>query len=118
LAEDVPETGQDFIKENAMTKLTEQFAIAVALCLNLISTCALARGGDHPNVIADAADTDLIGVTPTDYKVFLDEPTLTLHQDANRLEVNGEAGHHSTGNGPDHGASRRALVLVGPSAEH
>jgi hypothetical protein len=62
-----------------MNKLTQTLATTTALTLAMTAATAFARGGDHPNAIAEAADINVTGPAggfgPNDYKVFVDEPT-------------------------------------------
>lgn len=62
-----------------MNKLTQAFATATTLALAMAAATAFARGGDHPSAIAEAEDINVFaqaaGFGPSDYKVFVDEPT-------------------------------------------
>jgi hypothetical protein len=62
-------------KESIMYKLTHALAMAAALSLPLTAATAFARGGDHPNTIAEADDFEFADYAPANYKVFVDEPT-------------------------------------------
>jgi hypothetical protein len=58
-----------------MKKLTRNTCFVTALCLTVSAVTAFARGGDHPNAIAEADEVAPTNYGPCDYRVFIDEPT-------------------------------------------
>jgi hypothetical protein len=58
-----------------MKNLNDAISIVIALCLTMSAAAVFARGGDHPNAIAEADEVAPASYGPCDYRVFIDEPT-------------------------------------------
>jgi hypothetical protein len=58
-----------------MKNLHNTISIVTALCLAMGAVTVFARGGDHPNVIAEADEVTPASYGPCDFRVFIDEPT-------------------------------------------
>lgn len=58
-----------------MKNPTHTITRITALCLALSAATVFARGGDHPNAIAEADEVAPASYGPCDYQVFIDEPT-------------------------------------------
>jgi hypothetical protein len=58
-----------------MKNLTNTIIRIAVLCLGMSAATAFARGGDHPNVIAEADEVAPTSYGPCDFHVFIDEPT-------------------------------------------
>jgi hypothetical protein len=58
-----------------MKNLNDAIFSVISLCLTVSAAAVFARGGDHPNVIAEADEVAPASYGPCDYRVFIDEPT-------------------------------------------
>jgi hypothetical protein len=58
-----------------MNDLRNTIFIVTAVLLTMGVATVFARGGDHPNAVAEADEVAPASYGPSDYRVFIDEPT-------------------------------------------
>jgi hypothetical protein len=58
-----------------MNDLRNTSSIVIAVLLTMSAGTVFARGGDHPNAVAEADEVAPASYGPSDYRVFIDEPT-------------------------------------------